>query len=966
MPQIDPVVLQLRADMDKYRRDLRATTSLVQNSLGRQERQFRNLESQVRASSGQIGNSLRGLAATFGTAFSVRQIGQIVDSFTRLQNNLRVAGQEGEALAQVQSNLLSISQQYGVNLETLSSVFLKASLAQNELGASTEQIINLNEIVAASLKITGTSAEQARGALLQLGQALGADIVRGEEFNSLLENALPLVQAAARGIDRFEGSVARLRGAVVEGNVTSREFFEGILRGGVQTIEDAEKANLTLSGSFEALSSSLTVYIGEGAAANGITEALSSGIITLANNIDTLATALTIIAVLMGTRFVASAIAARAALAGTAAQMGVVGAASFALQARLAGAATGMQAMAFAGRGLLATLGGPLGLAIGAVTIGLTLMSSEAVDARKSVEELETSAKDLGNEADTLRAELESAGVAVDDIGRAADVTKDKVDDMSAAFQRAERRAASLSKQLGELAFQQSVNRVQQANQNLADARLAASSSPSLARSVAIEGGDTEKNFENAVNNSPAVLAAQREVNAAKELRDLNLARLKENVTRFNNGSDLIGVSPSSGGVTRGGGQASGGRRATGGGGGGSGAADRAARDASQAARVQQQFNAEIESLGVERLEAIAQITGSATDRAMAEQARLVAEQNNFVGQLQLDEELTAAEKEQLIAARKAADIQRSKLILLSAQEQLQQEKLAIESGANQGEQERVRARGEIEDRTARQRLETEQRLITLQFSQERAQQEAVLASEKSTQVERYIAAAQLERLDQLEGLAREAARLRNQSPLGQFIDGIARSEAEINEDLESIAVEGLQNLGDGITDVITGAESLGDVFSNLADSIIRDLIRIAVQQAIIKPLAESLGGSFGGGSGGGGLGSIFGSLFGGGRASGGPVEAGKIYRVGEAGPENIIMGGNGRVVSAGQSRAMTNGGSAGPVTVRLVVRKGEMFDASVEQISGDMAVRVVTEAAPAIVEQATNETFRQSSRPRL
>lgn len=93
--------------------------------------------------------------------------------------------------------------------------------------------------------------------------------MRGEEFNSLLENALPVVQAAARGIDRFEVSVARLRKAIVDGKVSSKEFFDGILRGGVQTIRDAEKATLTLSGSFEALRSSLTVYFGEADKASG-------------------------------------------------------------------------------------------------------------------------------------------------------------------------------------------------------------------------------------------------------------------------------------------------------------------------------------------------------------------------------------------------------------------------------------------------------------------------------------------------------------------------------------------------------------------------------------------------------------------------------------------------------------------------------------------------------------------------
>ena len=73
---------------------------------------------------------------------------------------------------------------------------------------------------------------QARGALTQLSQTLGQSIVRGEEFNSILEGAFPIALAAARGLDAAGGSVGRLRTLVIEGRVSSEEFFRAIWRGG--------------------------------------------------------------------------------------------------------------------------------------------------------------------------------------------------------------------------------------------------------------------------------------------------------------------------------------------------------------------------------------------------------------------------------------------------------------------------------------------------------------------------------------------------------------------------------------------------------------------------------------------------------------------------------------------------------------------------------------------------------------
>src|SRR3546814_9933502 len=60
---------------------------------------------------------------------------------------------------------------------------------------------------------------------------------------------------------------------------------------------------------------------------------------------------------------------------------------------------------------------------------------------------------------------------------------------------------------------------------------------------------------------------------------------------------------------------------------------------------------------------------------------------------------------------------------------------------------------------------------------------------------------------------------------------------------MESVAVDGLTLLNNGLADVIANAKSLGDVFKGVADQIIAELARIAIQQAIIGPLLGLFGG---------------------------------------------------------------------------------------------------------------------------
>lgn len=144
---------------------------------------------------------------------------------------------------------------------------------------------------------------------------------------------------------------------------------------------------------------------------------------------------------------------------------------------------------------------------------------------------------------------------------------------------------------------------------------------------------------------------------------------------------------------------------------------------------------------------------------------------------------------------------------------------------------------------------------------------------------------------------ADRAVQLRGQTgPMDRFRDEMRATAENIDEEIEAVHVSGLEHLNDGLTDAIMGARSLGEVFHNVAGSIIADLLRIAIQQQLIKPLADMLFGG-GGGAGGGLFGSILTGVFGGARASGGPVDAGKAYLIGERGPELWVPPGAGDVV---------------------------------------------------------------------
>ncbi len=883
----DRVVVELEAKLDKYNANLKRAEQTFARSVGAQQREIRALETQIARSSGGIGSSLRGLAGTFAAAFSVQQITQLADGYTRFINQLKVAGVEGDRLADVQGKLFAVAQQYGVELESLGTLYSRGAQVAGELGATQAELIQFSTGVAAALKIQGSSATQAQGALLQLSQALGSGTVRAEEFNSINEGAMPILKAVAQNMDGMGGSVARLKAAVNDGKVSSDAFFRAFLAGSAQLEEQAANATLTIGNSFTVLNNALGVYIGQADDTLSATERLSAAIISLSENLDTVTAALGVIgAVLLG-RYVAGLVAATTAT-------GVTGTAIFALQARAIGAATTMEALALtsatAGRAMLAAFGGPVGIAIAALSVGIYYLATRTDTATVASEK--------------YRAELET-------LATVKDKNREATDRLAVATGRAREEALANARALQ-----------QETQQYLANARAALTAARAKARQAATEGQQrvlqSTRNTTGAGSGydptlgairrkDAAVAQAQADVAAANEAvkgYEAELARIEQAIDAAPAVRNVAPAKPGKAGPK--------GKSAE-------QLADEAARKAQQALQTQAQVENEIAQYGVERLRSIAELTGSAADRATAEAAQGLADREAFERAIALDQDLTDAQRDELRAARSAADAERRRAITVRYRQQLADEQLARESDARGGEGELVRARGEARDRTAAQRRETEMRLLELQFAEERAQQEAIVASETSTQVEKDIAQAKLDRLAELQALAEETARLRNQSPFEAYMRELNRSEAEINEDLERIQVAGLEKLNDGLVDVITGAKSLKDVFNDVANSIISDLLRIALQQAIIKPLANALGLGGAAGAGGGGLGGAVGSFIGGlfgGRASGGHVVGGNMYRVTDG--EGFMPAGSGKIVPLGRMRGAGGGGT---VTLQQTVR---------------------------------------------
>lgn len=208
-----------------------------------------------------IAASYGGLATSAAKAFAliggVQGFRTLSDSATKIDNALKVAGLSGEELERTYAKLRNSAQANAAPLETLVQLYGRVALVQGELGITSDQLVGFSNNVAMALRVSGQSSQEASGALLQLAQALGSGVVRAEEFNSIVEGAPTILQAAAAGIKEAGGSVSKLRTIMLDGKLSSKAFFDGINAGAPVLEDKLANATLTIDQRLENLRTSL-------------------------------------------------------------------------------------------------------------------------------------------------------------------------------------------------------------------------------------------------------------------------------------------------------------------------------------------------------------------------------------------------------------------------------------------------------------------------------------------------------------------------------------------------------------------------------------------------------------------------------------------------------------------------------------------------------------------------------------
>lgn len=229
---VEEIVVELQARVDQFDRRFRESSTKfdrsmrdIEQSADRGERKVKSSFDRMANSSTALSSILRRAAVTAGAFFGGREIVQILDSAKKIESQLKLATQETGSFARAMGDVRSIATSTRTSLEETANLYATFQRNARELGITQEESARATETVTKAFRISGATAAEATGGLRQFLQGVQSGTLRGEELNSVLENAPRLARLLA---DSLGVTIGELRALGQEGELTGDKLINAL------------------------------------------------------------------------------------------------------------------------------------------------------------------------------------------------------------------------------------------------------------------------------------------------------------------------------------------------------------------------------------------------------------------------------------------------------------------------------------------------------------------------------------------------------------------------------------------------------------------------------------------------------------------------------------------------------------------------------------------------------------------
>lgn len=278
--EIDRVTREAEAQIARLRAELNGLDD-TQDRVNQGSQRFTGGINGVRNAVG----SLQGMLAAAGLGIGIAEIIEVSDAFKTLEARVKLATGEGAAFVTGFEGVKQIANETFSSIESTGELFARISQAGTDLGLAQAQVLSVTRTINEAIQLSGGSAASADAAITQLIQGLQSGVVRGEEFNSIMEQAPRLAQAMADGLGVTRGE---LRALAQDGKLTSEVVINAVQSQGDAIASEFGTLPTTVGNALTEAKNKLFVFIGEMDKTVNQSSTLANAISAIGDSLDNL------------------------------------------------------------------------------------------------------------------------------------------------------------------------------------------------------------------------------------------------------------------------------------------------------------------------------------------------------------------------------------------------------------------------------------------------------------------------------------------------------------------------------------------------------------------------------------------------------------------------------------------------------------------------------------------------------
>ena len=215
---VDVAAIQdARAELARAETAFDSIEDSIQRSQQGQER-FRSSVTNTTFAADGLLSKLKRIALTVGGMAGLNKVLDLSDQLANTKARLSLLVDDGGSVKELEQRIMASAQRSrAAYLDTAASVAKMGSMAKDSFSGM-DEVIGFLELINKQFVPNGVAAQEAKNAMLQLTQAMASGVLRGDELNSIFEQAPGIIQKVA---DYLDVPMGKIREMASEGQITA-------------------------------------------------------------------------------------------------------------------------------------------------------------------------------------------------------------------------------------------------------------------------------------------------------------------------------------------------------------------------------------------------------------------------------------------------------------------------------------------------------------------------------------------------------------------------------------------------------------------------------------------------------------------------------------------------------------------------------------------------------------------------